>query len=47
MAADQSWLEHYAFIAVWLEAVALIAIFIWDRVDAIHELEVARNTERA
>jgi len=47
MTTDQSWLEHYAFIAVWLEAVALIAIFIWDRVDAIRELEVARNTERA
>jgi hypothetical protein len=34
LTTDQSWLEHYAFIAVWLEAAALIAIFVWDRVDA-------------
>lgn len=28
------WLTKYEAVAVWLEGVALVAIFIWDRVDA-------------
>lgn len=47
MISPQNFLQQYEYIAVWLEAIALIAIFIWDRVDAIRELEVARNSERA
>jgi hypothetical protein len=28
------WLTKYEALAVWLEGIALVAIFIWDRVDA-------------
>jgi hypothetical protein len=31
------WLNNYEALAVWLEGVALVAIFIWDRVDAKHD----------
>src|SRR5947208_16606988 len=27
-------LDSYQYIALWLEAIALLAIFIWDRIDA-------------
>src|SRR6266403_2128216 len=28
-----NWLKAYEFIAIWLEGIALVAIFIWDRLD--------------
>jgi hypothetical protein len=33
------WLTKYEAIAVWLEGIALVAIFIWDRLDAKHDHE--------
>jgi hypothetical protein len=32
------WLTKYEAVAVWLEGIALVAIFIWDRVDAKKQL---------
>jgi hypothetical protein len=29
-----NWLKTYEFIAIWLEGIALVAIFIWDRLDS-------------
>ena len=31
------WLREYEPIAVWLEGIALVAIFIWDRIDGLHQ----------
>jgi hypothetical protein len=28
------WLEKYQYVALWLEGIALVAIFIWDRIDS-------------
>jgi hypothetical protein len=41
------WLKTHEYIAVWAEGIALIAIFIWDRLDSAHERRISRNTERA
>jgi hypothetical protein len=32
-----AWLKTYDYIAIWLEGIALLAIFIWDRVDGSQE----------
>ena len=29
-----NWLKNHEFIAIWLEGVALVAIFVWDRLDS-------------
>jgi hypothetical protein len=29
-----TWLQTHEFVAIWLEGIALVAIFIWDRVDS-------------
>src|SRR6266403_5288805 len=29
-----NWLKTYDFIAIWLEGIALVAIFVWDRLDS-------------
>ena len=29
-----TWLRTYEFIAIWLEGIALVAIFVWDRLDS-------------
>ena len=29
-----TWLTTYEFIAIWLEGIALVAIFVWDRLDS-------------
>lgn len=34
MAEVINWLKNYDFIALWLEGIALVAIFIWDRLDS-------------
>jgi hypothetical protein len=45
-----TWLTKYEAVAVWLEGIALVAIFIWDRVDAnrdhketVAQLKVAQD----
>jgi hypothetical protein len=49
-----AWLTKYEAIAVWLEGVALVAIFIWDRVDAnrdhdetIEQIKLAQDQIKA
>jgi hypothetical protein len=34
-----NWLKTYDFIAIWLEGIALVAIFVWDRLDSRKEHE--------
>lgn len=45
--ALEGWLQTHEYLAVWAEGIALIAIFIWDRMDSAHERGISRNTERA
>lgn len=49
-----TWLHKYESVAIWLEGIALVAIFIWDRVDAsqqhqqtLAQMEIMRNHARA
>jgi hypothetical protein len=44
------WLTKYEAVAIWLEGIALVAIFIWDRIDAsqqhkqtLAQMEIMRN----
>jgi hypothetical protein len=37
-----SWLETHEFVAIWLEGIALLAIFIWDRIDSHREHQATR-----
>ncbi len=39
LTALTAWLETHEFVAVWLEGVALLAIFVWDRIDTHHQHE--------
>lgn len=32
-----TWLDKYQSVAIWLEGIALVAIFIWDRIDSHHQ----------
>jgi len=34
LSATQTWLDSHQYLALWLEGIALLAIFIWDRIDA-------------
>jgi hypothetical protein len=34
-----NWLRTYEFIAIWLEGIALVAIFVWDRLDSREQHE--------
>ena len=34
-----NWLKTYEFIAIWLEGIALILIFVWDRLDSRNQHE--------
>ena len=34
MAKVINWLRNYEFIAIWLEGIALLLIFVWDRLDS-------------
>jgi hypothetical protein len=34
LTALASWLSTHEYIAIWAEGVALVAIFIWDRLDS-------------
>jgi hypothetical protein len=49
-----AWLKTYESWAVWLEGIALIAIFIWDRIDShqqhkqtLAQMEITQNQTRA
>jgi hypothetical protein len=44
LSAFVSWLSTHEYIAIWLEGIALVAIFIWDRLDsrADHEQTMAQ-----
>ena len=37
LSAMTSWLETHEFVAIWLEGIALVAIFIWHRIDSHHQ----------
>jgi hypothetical protein len=48
------WLDSHQYLALWLEGIALVAIFIWDRLDAsqqhdqtLAQMEIMRNQARA
>jgi len=48
------WLDSHQYLALWLEGIALLVIFIWDRIDASQQLkqtlaqmEIMRNQARA
>ncbi len=34
LSATPNWLDSHQYLALWLEGIALLAIFIWDRIDA-------------
>jgi hypothetical protein len=49
-----NWLKTYESVAIWLEGIALVLIFVWDRVDSrkqheetLSQLHALTNTERA
>jgi len=49
-----NWLKTYDFIAIWLEGIALVAIFVWDRLDSrkqheetLAQMEIMGNQARA
>jgi hypothetical protein len=49
-----SWLDSHQYLALWLEGIALLAIFIWDRSDAsqqhkqtLAQMEIMRNQAEA
>lgn len=37
LSATPNWLDSHQYIALWLEGIALLAIFIWDRIDAFQQ----------
>jgi hypothetical protein len=49
-----NWLKTYESIAIWLEGIALVAIFVWDRLDSrkqreetLAQMEIMRGQARA
>jgi hypothetical protein len=49
-----AWLSTHEWLAIWLEGVALVAIFIWDRIDSsishkqtLEQLEITRQQAQA
>ena len=49
-----NWFDSHQYVAIWLEGIALVAIFIWDRIDAfqqhkqtLEQMEIIRNQARA
>ena len=45
-----NWFDSHQYVAIWLEGIALVAIFIWDRIDArqqhdqtLAQMEIMRN----
>jgi len=54
LSATPNWFDSHQYLALWLEGVALLAIFIWDRLDSrkqheetLAQMEVMRNQARA
>jgi hypothetical protein len=52
--ATPTWLDSHQYFALWLEGIALLAIFIWDRIDAsqqhkqtLAQMEIMQNQARA
>lgn len=45
-----TWFQSHEFVAIWLEGIALVAIFIWDRIDSQEQhretLKQIANTQR-
>ncbi len=32
--ATSTWLDSHQYLALWMEGIALLAIFVWDRIDS-------------
>ncbi len=54
LSATPTWLDSHQYLALWLEGIALLAIFIWDRIEAsqqhkqtLTQMEITRNQARA
>jgi hypothetical protein len=54
VALSPNWFDSHQYIAIWLEGLALLAIFIWDRIDShqqhkqtLAQMEVMQNQTRA
>src|SRR5690242_2727620 len=54
LAATPNWFDSHQYIALWLEGIALLAIFIWDRIDAsqqhkqtLTQMGIMQNQARA
>src|SRR5258708_3620559 len=54
LSATPTWLDSHQYLALWLEGIALLAIFIWDRIEAsqqhkqtLAQMEITRNQARA
>jgi hypothetical protein len=52
--ATPNWFDSHQYVALWLEGIALLAIFIWDRIDAyqqhkqtLAQMEIMQNQARA
>src|SRR5713226_1494050 len=37
--SPSNWFDSHQYLALWLEGIALLAIFIWDRIDASQQHE--------
>jgi len=37
LAATPNWFDSHQYLALWLEGIALLAIFFWDRIDSHHQ----------
>jgi hypothetical protein len=54
MSSIVDWFRNYEFVAIWLEGIALVLIFVWDRLDAkdsnrqmVAQLDSARGQVKA
>ena len=54
LSATPNWFDSHQYLALWLEGIALLAIFIWDRIDAsqqhkqtLAQMEIMQNQARA
>ena len=53
LSATPNWFDSHQYLALWLEGIALLAIFIWDRIDAsqqhkqiLAQMEIMQNQAR-
>ena len=54
LSATLNWFDSHQYVALWLEGIALLAIFIWDRIDAsqqhkqtLAQMEIMQGQTRA